>query len=205
LGASDDLVVTKQINTSLNTDCATEVALILGCGPTVYRDYNKFITEYNGVPYTVWAVNDIAAYFTKRIDHFVCIDKELIAPIKELRRQRHGNSDYKTHSLDGSDVDVTWNYNIRVARNSGLLAALAALHSGHKRVVLCGIPMDATGHFYELGARTKTDIYDTLINKSPWVSPLDKFKSRIRSYSGFTRKRWGEPTHAWVHGVDNVA
>ena len=76
---------------------------------------------------------------------------------------------------------------------SSLAACRIALALGYERVILAGVPIDGSGHFYDAPSalREATDDYSGFIE--PWHDAVDEFKGRVRSLSGRTRELLGAP------------
>jgi hypothetical protein len=85
---------------------------------------------------------------------------------------------------------------------SGLLACVVALGLGYDEIVLCGIPIDNSGHFWEQTG-DKTNFQREIVNSSGqirgdgrrfWTNRLKEFDGRVKSMSGNTRLILGAPT-----------
>lgn len=76
--------------------------------------------------------------------------------------------------------------------SSGLLAVTVALTLGCRRVVLCGVPLDAKqAHYDDPRAWTEAGSY-----RRAWLERAP-FMPGVRSMSGFTRDTLGAPTEDW--------
>jgi hypothetical protein len=77
-----------------------------------------------------------------------------------------------------------------------MLCVAVALELGCTRIVLAGVPMDKMAGHYD--------------NRKPWMEArqywpaweraIPKFAGRVRSMSGWTRDKLGEPTKEWLDG-----
>lgn len=78
--------------------------------------------------------------------------------------------------------------------SSGLLAVRAALKSGHTRVILCGVPMTASGgHFL----RRRSWQHAVGFQKG-WLQHRGDLAPFVRSMSGWTQATFGTPTREWL-------
>lgn len=75
--------------------------------------------------------------------------------------------------------------------SSGPTAALIAVEGlGYDRAILCGVPLDDSG--YCEGYPTRPCKHSG--HREPMLQVIDRFKGRVFSMSGWTRKVLGEPT-----------
>jgi hypothetical protein len=164
--------------------------LILGGGSTVWADFAR-VRPWPG---EIMAVNDIGQYLHEPLRHWVSLHPEFF-PGWTYFRQKHLYSpghDLTTHSQKSAAcVSCTWAVQ-NIGGSSGLFASFIALMLGYERVVLAGIPMDNTQHFFDppwyghdLGDRA---------NEIVWREARDQhFGGRVQSLSGRTREWLGEP------------
>lgn len=182
--------------------------LILGGGRCVWGDYEKAriffdLTGYNNGSYEIMCVNDIATQFkAEPIHHAVSLHKGILSAVMPMRKEKAMFERVLRHSnADASNVDVNWAIS-NVGGTSGLFAVKIALVMGYMKIILCGIPMDCSGHYF--------DPVDSELNQaaqfkdksvlSPWrdAAQVDEFRERVRSMSGRTAGFLGEPTQEWA-------
>lgn len=164
--------------------------LILGGGRSVWDDYDQ-VRPWKG---EIMAVNDIGALLHEQVRHWVTLHPEYMpgwltyrakhcygsgqVPIVHAHRMREG-------------VHVEWKV-ANVGGTSGLFGTLVALMLGYTEIVLAGIPMDNTGHFFD-PPWYRTDMEDKATH-SVWRGARDNiFKGRVKSLSGYTREWLGAP------------
>lgn len=142
----------------------------------------------------VMAINDIGQYLHEPLRHWVSLHPEFF-PGWRFFRERHLYS--AGYSLDChaqktvAGVTVTWHIE-NIGGSSGLFGAYLGLMMGYEEIVLAGIPMDNTQHFFDppwyghdLGDRA---------NELVWRDARDTiFAGRVTSLSGRTREWLGEP------------
>ena len=167
-------------------DAAPSKALILGGGETLWHDLAQVpdVTER-----TVIAINDSGVAYQNRIDWWVTLHPE---KLPKWMAQRRGNQDYQTASHKdrrGSRVDhiirEIW------SGSSGLYAAqIAVMHLDFDNVILCGIPMTPTGHFFDSDPWRHCQNY-----RRGWKDALPTLEGRVTSVSGWTRELLGAPSH----------
>lgn len=179
------------------------MALVVGCGPSVFEELLNFRTQFPFAEYVIWAVNDVGMYIAERIHHLVCIDFPLFGVVRARRELAGYNTDYVTHSWAGHEenADVTWQFGKRISRNSGMAAIPMALGWGHKKVVTVGVPMDGSGHFYDQGSGRPTAAFPNILNRTPHARPIHELRASLRSMSGLTATAWGLPSKEWIENA----
>jgi len=116
--------------------------------------------------------------------NIACIKAEEFGWIKNFYTvSSFGHADYVYKDLGGDGT-------------SGRFAVDVALKLRFKKILLCGVPIDGTDRFY---GDIKHD-YAPLINYKEWT---EQDNSKVRSFSGNTKKLLGEPTEAWLTGGKN--
>jgi hypothetical protein len=133
------------------------------------------------------AVNDAIAAYPHRIDHAATLHPEKFGGWIEERYKRQGNLDFVTWSRRNPElVDrilTGWNQG-----SSGMFAVGVALEMGAERVILAGVPMTETPHFFNAepwaGVRHHRDA---------WEKRADEMRGRVVSCSGWTRELLGGP------------
>lgn len=89
-----------------------------------------------------------------------------------------------------SDAEVNWEFDLSTEGSSSIFGVLVALALGYDPIYLAGIPLDASGSFYDPPGFTTMDYGQYQKN---WI-PMNKiFDGRVKSYSGFTRELLGSP------------
>ncbi len=78
--------------------------------------------------------------------------------------------------------------------SSGLLGVRAAFASGHRKIILCGIPMTpAAGHFLR-----HRDWPNAIDFRRGWLAHHGHLAAYVRSCSGWTRDQLGAPSAEWL-------
>jgi hypothetical protein len=161
-------------------------AVILGGGDTLWTDLAQIPDVKDR---TVIAINDAGSAYRGRIDYWVSLHPE---KLEGWRKKRKGNQDYETvchKERKGARVDHVvrelW------SGSSGLFAAqFAVLNLNCDDVVLCGVPMTPTGHFFSSDAWHHATKY-----RRGWKEALPEIQGRVTSLSGWTRDLLGAPAH----------
>jgi hypothetical protein len=193
----------------MNVTCPTEaltsshIVMILGDGRTSPMDYANF-KKFGAEP-DIACIGRSINFVPESIDHWMNVDgSEAIWWATNLvnkwrvKPQTHTLGEMRgfTHcwNIPQSDYgmeDVMWH------GSTALFAVLTCLAMGYKRVVLCGCPMDANGHWYEpankLGPRWTGECYQA------WLDfKTEPESEKVKSLSGYTRIILGEPTQEWL-------
>jgi SAM-dependent methyltransferase len=81
--------------------------------------------------------------------------------------------------------------------SSGLFAVAAALLRGHRRIILCGVPMTPDGGHVVRGRNWS----EALRYRKGWEEHWQEIKDAVRSMSGWTMERLGKPTVEFVKAL----
>jgi len=174
-------------------------ALVLGGGASLWQDVDAAlaISEFDGVV----ACNDAGANWRGDLDAFVTLHPDKLTGWLG-QRQALGLSDPRhviAHRQVGGAVTRVLDYRwpeMQKSGSSGLFAVKAALDLGFDRLVLCGIPIEPSGHFFD-----PKEWSDASLFKGAWVSVRDRLSGNVRSMSGWTRQLFGQPTVTWLAGA----
>lgn len=158
--------------------------LVMGGGRTVWDDYAK-VRPWKG---EIMAVNDIGAHLHDRIRHWVTLHPEYMTGWKKFRLGHHYGDAVPPmiHShKPGDAIDMVWPLDA-VGGTSGLFACYIGLLLGYDEIVLAGIPMDGTGHWFD-PPWVSTEFADRA-TENEWKCAIRQiFKGRVSSLSGHTR------------------
>jgi hypothetical protein len=173
--------------------------IILGGGRTVWQDYFNARTILNS--YEIICINDIVLHFkAEPVHHLITKHSNIISSLIYIGLTRRRGK-VITHSTTASkDVDVCWDIK-DTGGASGLFAAQVAVLLGYEKIVLCGVPMDNSGHYYD--PLTPQDNNSTMFNDvsiTAWqeMAQIEGLKAKIRSMSGRTMALFNAPTRAWL-------
>ena len=169
-------------------------ALVLGGAATVWDDAAAALDMFD--PGMVLAVNDIAARWTGQVDYLVTLHPEKL-PMWQAQRLRRGMNGPATVAHE-PPADVVMDYRfpgMNASGSSGLFAVKVALEAGADRVVLAGVPMTPTPHFFDAGHWGERESF-----AGAWEIALPHIAGRVRSLSGWTRELLGAPTPDWLGG-----
>lgn len=152
----------------------------------------------------VFAVNDAAAeYAGDDLAAFVTLHFEKLPTWLEKRRSLGLTAPrevigHEQQPLVTRVVDYRWP-GMNASGSSGLFAVKVALEQ-YDRVVLCGVPMDATrGHYF-----TDQPWHEVNGFFSGWEIALEFIKDRVRSMSGWTAEKLGRPDFEFLHPAGGI-
>lgn len=140
-------------------------------------------------------VNDIIGHWQGALRHAVTLHPEYLPGWLQYRRGHNYGSGGHVHTHShkhAPEVENVWPF-YNGGGSSGLYACYAAIAMGYSSIVLAGMPMDDSGHYFDppaarhghLGRRP-----DHLV----WEEARDRiFKGRVRSLSGWTAQALGRP------------
>lgn len=78
-----------------------------------------------------------------------------------------------------------------LAGTSALFGARVGVALGYEEAILCGVPLDGTGRFYEAPWDKGVDL--NVVDMKEWEQFVPVFNGRVRSMSGRTRDLLGGP------------
>lgn len=179
--------------------------ILLGCARGVWEDLARAqkLFENTGLAYHVLALNmafmGLEGMYRQgkiSIDHFVSLHQEYFCMRSIYVRDHtitHGRKMYP-------NTDYVWDLNR--GGTGGLFALRIAMALGYHKIILCGIPLEGNGRFFDPpdqgGDSGCTSIK---IEFDQFKLYLDKqYHCRIRAMSGYTKKIFGEPTKEWITG-----
>lgn len=170
--------------------------LILGSAASLWWD----LAELGDWPGSVMAVNRAGVSYPGRIDHWVSLHPEQLGGFMAERDGFGRAIDCTTWCQRGhpeTRVDVVPQA-ICCSGSSGLYAVRIALRIlKARRVVLAGMPMDDSPHFYDAVGRRSGPSF--VPYRPEWRrAARDEFADRVRSLSGWTSGLLGRPDPAWL-------
>lgn len=174
----------------------TPLAIIAGSARDFWHDWSQAPIDAD-----VFAVNH-AGLFVPRAQHLVSVHAAFIGGIALARasiritRGSGTDSQFLAHApsaaLGVTNVWPEWLFPWSGGGGtSALFAVRVALHLGYERVVLVGVPLDASGHVFDPPEKTMGHDFNNDSARAAWDDP--QIKDRVRSYSGWTRAFFGAP------------
>lgn len=169
--------------------------LVIGTARCVWDDLARYVAAPGC---DAMAVNDAIEHYPRPLRHCLSLYPELLPGWMMVRATRFHGVDGRppdTHSYRGGHIDRVWPPGI-VGGTSGLAAALVGLMLGHEAVILAGVPLTDTGHYYEPPAAS-TGAHGRPAHRAAWEQARDElFGGRVTSLSGWTRELLGSPGQA---------
>jgi len=173
--------------------------LVLGGAACVWADAEKALAlgDYDAV----CGVKDMIADWPGRLDYGVTLHPERAEQyLRERKASGYpGRPEIWGHKNSGSGARVMvakttqdW------AGSSGLLAVKIGLLEGFGRIVLAGVPMEASAGHYKRGQTWQ----QAPRYRSGWTAHKDEMLGTVRSLSGWTRELLGAPDADWLNSAD---
>lgn len=142
-----------------------------------------------GVQPVYYALNDMIPLFDGECAAITLHRHKLNAWLAQ-RRQSHRPAPRQVWANSKERADQVTNCTADWGGSVGLFAVKVALEQGHKRIILCGVPMETTGnHFIRKTRWVACEAF-----WSRWVSHMAEIQPFARSFSGKTEKVLGFPT-----------
>lgn len=173
-------------------------AVVMGCGRCVWDDLARFDPDREKAD--VIAINNMILHWQRRVHHGVSLHSEepnlwrALRPFYQCETSHVVTHSWKNHEKPWpySECDYTWDLELSKGGSSGLLAVMIGLALGYDRIILAGVPMDGSGHFYDPQDVITRQFTGSNI-KLEWHWATKYFQGRVKSLSGQTREWLGEP------------
>lgn len=155
--------------------------VILGGGWNVWEDYQSYSLRENG---HVMAVNDIGMHFPHELHHWYSNHADFLWGWGTVRSFHHPGG-YKLHSNNEANRVLHWN-GLPGTGTSAINAIYVALLMGYEEIMLCGIPLDNKGHYFD----PRPTNFEREGKERVWLWARNNvFDGRVKSMSGRT-KEW---------------
>lgn len=168
--------------------------IVLGGARCVWADYSEY--KQRGLRADIMAVNDVGVYCEMPIQHWVSLHPDNLILWRKLLHNHardfsgmmHTNSHHYENMID-------WHMN-NIGAYSGLFAAQVGICLGYQEIILCGVPQDDSGRFFDPPwVKGLTHGTDQASKKSfrEAVQRTADLRLCVRSMSGWTRELLGGP------------
>ena len=141
----------------------------------------------------VMTVNDIVMHLPLPVAHHYSNDHRLIQSQLTVRKVRCVGNEPLSHSCR---VGATFNWPWPGHGTSALGATYTALALGYDSIVLCGVPLDNSGHYFDPPSVRTTFTEQVSSNNGElqyWSASTPLFDDKVRSMSGRTAALLGQP------------
>lgn len=173
--------------------------IIVGGGRCVWNDLESIGFHHGTLKSTdIMCINDIVMHFPGRVKHFFSNDctstPHWLSARRRILSKTYGAIKY-VHTCDkGADYNWPW----PGVGTSALGAIYSGLAMGYESIVLCGIPLDDSGHYFDppwIGSDFMNNIGVMGSERiACWeIAKARIFNNKVTSCSGRTRKLLGSP------------
>lgn len=168
--------------------------LIMGGAACLWNDL-KALGDW---PHDRMAVNDIGSHWHHPLRHWATLHPDYLPGWMHYRMgHNYGSGGHVfTHTILGRNGDQHVQHKwpiLDIGGSSGLFAVFIALLMGYERVVLAGMPIDGTPHYFDPPWATGAAL-DGGAEEIVWCEQRDRtFAGRVTSLSGRTRQWLGAP------------
>lgn len=171
--------------------------LIMGTGRCLWEDIERFVGVRDIAEdwADVMTVNDAVMYVPYPVSHAYSHDDPQLVHWVAGRRRRYQamyDLDIIAHSVTEVETENVVEWPFPNTGTSGLGAAYVACALGYSDIVLLGLPLDDSGHFYDPPWIRSN--FSREENERRWIRARDEiFQGRVKSVSGRTRDILGKP------------
>lgn len=182
-------------NPELNT--CSGPCLVVGGARCVWEDLSKVD---RGKPWSILCVNDVIMHFPAKLHHVYSNDHRMLPHWVAARRPifvrdlDKGERPMIHTSMVGGPNMVLWPWPGN--GSSGMNAALTAIALGYDDILLVGMPLDDSGHYFEppwVRSNFTNEVPDRDGGPRHWRDMVKVFDGKVRSMSGRTRELLGGP------------
>ncbi len=164
--------------------------IVIGSGRCVWDD----LARTNTVCRDVMCINDIGMHYPGPIRHWYSNDGVMLKYWHQARRPEY-NKDIKLHSNNGAGGSIdpsirVWEW---VHGNSGINAVKTALALGYDKVIVCGMPLDDSGHYFD--SPWGVTNYNNNSVLDDWVRYAVECRGKVISVSGNLRRILDDGDH----------
>jgi len=179
-----------------------KILVIAGSGRCIWDD----LSQLKPITADIMCVNDMIMHYPGEVHHICSLDEKMLMKWWDARRPPYKvqfPSQPRMHTrrdLVSLPKHIeTWPF--QGGGTSGLFACFVGLGLGYDEIILCGIPIDNTGHYWE-DPVGKTNYQREIAcpngrirgdGRHYWTKAKEKFDGKVKSMSGFTKKLLGAP------------
>jgi hypothetical protein len=188
-----------------------DLVFITGDAACVVQDMKEF--ESWGLPYDIYAVNRSLLLWEKQVEHWVAIDAEESMWFSQYMPDRTAEKyPILRHTIGDIQVgyDIHWDWGIDFKNdvqgrifigNTGYLAVLTAIQMGYTKIVIAGMPLDRSHHFYEAEAVTGPNWAGPCYTQwMDFVMKEPEAAKRVKSMGGYSAFILGMASKDWCKG-----
>jgi hypothetical protein len=185
------------------------ICLITGDGNTLQAETREF--ESWGVPHDLYAVNRSLIFHRRPVDHWAAIDIEESCWFTEnVNKDVQNGRQIMRHTIGEIpmaydiwwEMDYAWenDFQRRVfVGNTGYFAVLTALAMGYKKIVLAGMPLDRSPHWYEPEATTGPNWNGLTYTQWMDFKIQHQEAEKVRSFGGYSAFILGKVDKDWLN------
>lgn len=177
--------------------------VVCGSGRCLWDDLKALQAKVDPVSLQYMAVKQSGMYLPFRFQHWSGAHGERFQWMVPLRREgyyfhgfdaegRRGVKPQKLGAMIHSEKSwplVTHVWPSKMTGTSALFAVRVGLALGYDEIILCGIPLDKTGRFYDAPWDAGVDL--NIVDMREWEAYSHVLQGRVRSMSGRTRELLG--------------
>jgi len=172
------------------------VALVVGSAECLWDDSEKALRLFT--PDAYFVINDSIPVWPLRVDYACSLHIDKMPNWINRRREKNGNDDFEiwSHRPNKQPIkDRTVKATPDLQGSSSLFAVkVAIMQLQFDAAVLVGIPLEANaGHIIRHKPWNSVRMF-----YKGWEKQFDVLKNKVRSPSGWTKNKFGEPTEEWL-------
>jgi len=156
--------------------------LVCGGARCIWDDLADFLPEIRGGVH-VMCINDLGMHYPYSFKHWYSNSADELKVWSQARRRDLDNG----HTLHSCNPGAGHLWPWPGHGTSGLNAVYTALALGYDDIILCGIPLDDSGHYFDPPWRGSNFTHEVPEMKW-WKNAVQYFDGKVSSRSGRTRE-----------------
>jgi len=171
-----------------------DIAIIVCGGGDPFAEYEqaRALVERAGKHASVFAGNDMIERFPHDIDHALTLHPEKLQLWMPRRRANGFNDPPKVWAHRSTSSITNWTRDW--SGSTGLFCVKVARENGYVHIILCGVPMTVEANHF-----VRNEPWNAaLAFRRGWTPRLKELKPYVRSFNGWTKEQFTEPTEDWL-------
>ena len=175
--------------------------IIYGTARCLWEDRKKVNAMLRNRKHHVMCINDAAIHVMGHpINHVVSLHKEFPPAFRKIQMAARNLGQSQTHcNRKAEGIDFVWEV-ANAGGTSALFGCRIGIAMGYKKIVLCGCPMDNTGHYWE-DPDTKGILACPAIAEVWKIAGKNELTGYVRAASGPITEYVGEITQEWIDDI----
>jgi hypothetical protein len=172
--------------------------IIASGGRCVWDDLERIGMAKNHDPHPhIMCINEMIMFYPGRVEHAYSNNHSYLKKWVDTRRDQYLTRYGDIKNTHSNKTGGKWTWPWPGHGTSSLNAVYTGIALGYTDIVLCGVPLDDSGHFWEAPWEKSNFVHEIADRDGEikyWANANRKiFEGKVKSMSGRTRELLGEP------------